>query len=168
MKSVDIFKRSRQLTLSFELNIDKWKSMDSTVRAAVSSGWKSIKYLNDDGTGVNDRIAEVPNDCGGIYIFLLKPDIIFPLHRYIMYIGRARRKKNYSLQARCRTYFKDSRPAVANMIEQWGKELFLFYLPVEDTDEFIEKIDQELIRVIIPPCNTQIPYHYTEKTDPLF
>ena len=68
----------------------------------------------------------------------------------------------------CRTYFKDSRPAVANMIEQWGKELFLFYLPVEDTDEFIEKIEQELIRVIIPPCNTQIPYHYTEKTNPLF
>lgn len=68
-QSVDIFQKSKLLTLAFELNIDKWDTMSETVKAAVSSGWQSIKYLNEEGTGVNSEIAQIPNDCGGIYIF---------------------------------------------------------------------------------------------------
>ena len=82
------------------------------------------------------------------------------MHRYIMYIGRARRGTNYSLRKRCQTYISDTRPKVARMIERWGKQLYLFFLPIYNTDEFIEKVERELIRVIIPPCNTQIPDHY--------
>ena len=97
-QSVDIFQRSKLLTLPFELNIDKWGTMNETIKAAVSSGWQCIKYLNEDGTRVNPEITQVPNDCGGIYIFLLKPDKIPQLHRYIMYIGRARRASSFSLR----------------------------------------------------------------------
>lgn len=75
-QSVDIFQRSKLLTLAFELNIDKWDTMKETVKAAISSGWQSIKYLNEEGTGVNPEIKQIPNDCGGIYVFLLKPDKI--------------------------------------------------------------------------------------------
>lgn len=107
-QSVDIFQKSKLLTLAFELNIDKWDTMSETVKAAVSSGWQSIKYLNEEGTGVNSEIAQIPNDCGGIYIFLLKPDKIPQLHRYIMYIGRARRASNFSLRQRCARYINDT------------------------------------------------------------
>lgn len=41
-QSVDIFQKSKLLTLAFELNIDKWDPMSETVKAAVSSGWQSI------------------------------------------------------------------------------------------------------------------------------
>ncbi len=58
-QSVDIFQRSKLLTLAFELNIDKWDTMKETVKAAISSGWQSIKYLNEEGTGVNPEIKQI-------------------------------------------------------------------------------------------------------------
>ena len=167
-QSVDIFQRSKLLTLEFELNIDKWNTMNETVKAAVSSGWQCIKYLNEDGMRVNSEITQVPNDCGGIYVFLLKPDKIPQLHRYIMYIGRARRASSFSLRRRCSQYINDSRPKVANMMSCWGKELYLFYLPIHDTDDFIEMVERELLRVIIPPCNSEIPDHYTLPEEDMF
>lgn len=160
-QSVDIFRRSKLLTIPFELNIDKWDTLSETVRTAVSSGWQCIKYLNEDGTGVNPEISQVPNDCGGIYVFLLNPNKIPQLHRYIMYIGRARRASSFSLRQRCAQYINDTRPKVADMMSCWGKELYLYYLPINDTDAFITQVERELIRVIIPPCNSDIPDHYT-------
>lgn len=167
-RRVDIFQRSKALTLPFELNIDKWATMNEEIFNFVSSGWQSIKYLNDEGTGLNTEISTVPDDCGGVYLFLLKPDLIPSLHRYIMYIGRARRKDSYSLRERCRTYINDERPLVADMMEQWGKKLYLYFLPINESDDFIDKVERELIRVIIPPCNTNIPDHYTMPSTPLF
>ena len=165
---VDIFERSLLFQQTFELDVDKWATMDDEIKTVVSSGWRSIKYLNDDCTAINDDIRNVPDDCGGIYVFLLKPDKIPNMHRYIMYIGRARRGANYSLRKRCQTYISDTRPKVARMIERWGKQLYLFFLPIYGTDEFIEKVERELIRVIIPPCNTQIPDHYVLPEEDLF
>lgn len=167
-QSVDIFEESLLFQLPFELNINKWNTMDDDIKRYVSSGWKSIKYLNDEGTAINKDINKVPNNSGGIYIFLLKPEVIPQMHRYIMYIGRAHRGANYSLRKRCSTYFTDDRPKVARMIKRWGKELYLFYLPITDSDDFIDKVERELIRVIIPPCNSQIPDHYTLPEQDLF
>lgn len=156
------------ISTKFGLNIDKWDTMKETVKAAISSGWQSIKYLNEEGTGVNPEIKQIPNDCGGIYVFLLKPDKIPQLHRYIMYIGRARRASNFSLRQRCAQYINDSRPKVADMMSCWGKELYLFYLPIKDSDDFIDQVERELIRVIIPPCNSNIPDHYILPEEKMF
>lgn len=167
-QNVDIFEESILFQVDFELNIDKWDTMDEGIKAVVSSGWKYIKYLNEDGTAVNDSICELPNDCGGIYIFMLKPDIIQKNHRYIMYIGRAHRATNYSLRKRCATYINDTRPKVARMISRWGRGLYLYYLPINGTDDFIDKVERELLRVVIPPMNSQIPDHYTLPEQNLF
>lgn len=164
---VDMCSRSKLLTLPFELNIDKWETVSADVKEAVSSGWQNIKFLNEDGTKISEEIINVPNDRGGIYLFLLKPDIIPGLHRYIMYVGRARRGNSFSLRQRCRDYLTDTRPLIAFMREYWGKDLYFFYLPIDD-DDFISKVEKELVRVIIPPCNSQIPHHYDEITHPLF
>ena len=164
---VDMCCRSKLLTLPFELNIDKWETVSADVKEVISSEWQNIKFLNEDGTKINEDIVNVPDDCGGVYLFLLKPDIITGLHRYIMYIGRARRGNSFSLRKRCRSYLNDTRPLIAYMRELWGKDLYFFYLPMDD-DAFISKVEKELLRVIIPPCNTQIPYHYDETNQPLF
>lgn len=167
-RRVDIFQRSKALTKSFELNIDKWNTIDAEILEFVSSGWQSVKYLDDEGTGLNTGISTVPNDCGGVYLFLLKPDLVPSLHRYIMYIGRARRKENYGLRQRCRTYINDERPLVADMMEQWGKDLYLYFLPINKEDDFIDRVERELLRVIIPPCNSDIPDHYTMPSTSMF
>lgn len=162
---VDILHRAKALTVEFELHIDIWDTLAEDVKSRIKTGWENIKYLNEAGDAVNDDIVKIPNDCGGIYVFLLKPDIISDIHRYIMYIGRARRKESFSLRKRCRTYFKDERPYVADMIETWGKKLYLYYLPIREPDEIIDKIEKELLRIIRPPCNSQLPGYYlgTEK-----
>jgi len=169
-QTVDIFgpERAALYQLPFELDIDKWNTISEEVKSAVSSGWKSIKYLNDDGTAINDDIKKLPNNRGGIYIFLLKPDKIPLMHRYIMYIGRARRANSFSLRKRCSTYFTDTRPKVYRMIKRWGSELYLYYLPINDSDDFIKKVERELLRVIIPPCNSDIPDHYVMPDEDLF
>lgn len=164
---VDMCCRSKIFTLSFELNIDKWLTIDADVKNIISSEWRSIKFLNEDATQINDDIASVPNDCGGVYVFLLKPDVIPGLHRYILYIGRARRAKGFSLKKRCQSYLTDSRPLIATMRELWGRDLYFYYLPL-DNDELIDKVERELLRVVIPPCNSQIPDHYYGPDQPLF
>ena len=125
---VDMCCRSKILTIPFELNIDKWETISDEVREAISAEWQHIKFMNPDGTDINDDISKVPNDRGGVYLFLLKPDIIKGLHRYIMYIGRAKRKKAFSLRKRCVSYIKDTRPSIAMMRELWGEYLYFFYL----------------------------------------
>ena len=159
MNTVDMCRREKELTLDFVLNIDKWKNVKLEVQQLVSGHWEFIKFLNDDCTGINKDISKVPNDKGGIYVFLLKPEVIPTLHTYIMYIGRVRKKQGFSLQRRCKEYLTDNRVKIAYMREMWGEELYFYYFPLED-DALIERVERELIRVIIPPCNTQIPDQY--------
>ena len=159
MNTVDMCRREKELTLDFVLNIDKWKTVNLEVQQLVSGHWEFIKFLNDDCTVINKDISKVPNDKGGIYVFLLKPEVIPTLHTYIMYIGRVRKKQGFSLQRRCKEYLTDNRVKIAYMREMWGEELYFYYFPLED-DALIERVERELIRVIIPPCNTQIPDQY--------
>lgn len=168
LQEVDIFERPLLFKLEFELDIEKWATINDEIKSFVSSGWSCIKYLNNEGTAINNDIRNLPNDCGGIYMFLLKPDKIPNMHRYIMYIGRAHRATNFSLRKRCVEYISDTRPKVARMMHRWGKELYLFYLPIDKTDDFIDKVERELLRVIIPPCNTQIPDYYVMPDEDLF
>lgn len=156
---VDIFVRKQALTLPFELNIDKWETMDEEVKNIVAGEWKNIKFLNEKGDALNEAISTVPNDVGGIYVFVLRPELIPNIHLYIMYIGRARRGKDFSLRKRCRSYMRDTRPLITAMIKLWGKALYFYYLPIED-DKLIEKVERELNRVIKAPCNTQYPDEY--------
>ena len=81
--TVDKFEEPMVYQLTFDLDIRKWATMDAEVKKAVSSGWESIKYLNDAGTALSDDIRKLPDDCGGIYLFLLKPDLLPQTHRYI-------------------------------------------------------------------------------------
>lgn len=159
MEIVDIFLRNKALTLPFELNIDKWETMDKEVRSIVSRGWKNIKFLNAEGNALNEAISAVPDNVGGIYVFVLRPELIPNLHLYIMYIGRARRCKGFSLRKRCKSYMRDTRPLIAMMRDLWGKALYFYYLPIED-DILIEKVERELNRVIKAPCNSQYPDEY--------
>lgn len=163
MNSVDMCamrNREKIFTQDFILHADKWDSIDSEIKRIVSGEWGKIKYLDDNGELSSD-INNLPNDKGGIYVFLLSPDIIYGLHRYIMYIGRARRQKEFSLRKRCRHYIRDTRPLVADMVVNWGRYLYLYYLPLDSDDE-ITRVEKELNRVIIPPCNSQIPEQYVE------
>ena len=120
-----------------------------------SNKWKEIKFLNDEGSDINPIISDVPNNCGGIYIFYLRSGIIPNSHEYIMYIGRVKYTEYQNLRKRFKEYIKDNRPKITIMREMWGKKLYIRYLPLSDNNT-IEKLEEELIRVIIPPFNEEI------------
>ena len=50
----------------------------------------------------------------------------------------------------------DDRNEISLMRKYLGRKLYFRYLPLDD-DDIIEKVEQELLRVILPPCNKQYP-----------
>lgn len=134
-----------------------WQSYSEKLRRITESDdWKEVKFLNDDASGLNSDINTVPKDCGGVYVFVLKGGIIPDIHMYIMYIGRAQFTDYQNLNKRLHEYLNDSRPKIRQMRETWGQYLFIRYLPLSDNNT-IKELEEELLRVIIPPCNEKYP-----------
>lgn len=143
--------------VAFVLNPNEiWDTFNSEMREIVQSDrWQEFKFLNEEGSEINPLISNVPNNSGGIYIFILRGDIIPNLHEYIMYVGRVKCTKTQNLRKRFREYIKDSRPKIMLMRKMWGKRLYIKYLPLTDNN-IITKLEKELIRVIVPPFNEEI------------
>lgn len=119
--------------------------------------WKETKFLTEDGKSLNTGMKSLPNDKGGIYLFYVKCDILPEVSNYLMYIGRARITENHSLRVRCRKYFyeyshNNERPKIQRLVEQWGKNLYLKYIELEDND-LITRLEKCLISSILPPSN---------------
>ncbi len=74
--------------LTFVLNPDEiWTTFNSKFKEITEKGdWHEVKFLNDDASDLNNDIKNVPNNCGGIYIFILKGNIIPNSHIYIFCI----------------------------------------------------------------------------------
>lgn len=144
-------------SIHFVLNPnDCWQTFNTDFLTIVNSKWNEIKFLNEDCTRISDQISTVPNNMGGIYIFFLRPDIIPCIHKYILYIGRVKYTANQNLRKRFREYVDDKRSDIDFMRETWGKDLYIMYLPLTDNC-LIDKLEKELIRTIVPPCNTDYP-----------
>lgn len=144
--------------LTFILNPDNiWSSYESECKKITEKGgWQEVKFLNQDESCLNPDIDNVPNNCGGVYLFILKGQIIPEDHTYILYVGRVQYTSTQNLRKRLKEYFGDNRPKIAKMRETWGGKLYIKYLPLKD-NSIITKLESELIRVIIPPCNEQYP-----------
>ena len=155
---IDMCSAIRNNSLHFTLNPQNcWESFNSDFKGIVNSDeWREIKFLNDSATGINDSIRTVPNDQGGIYVFFLKPDIIPCIHKYILYVGRVQYTDNQNLRKRFREYVQDQRSDILLMRETWGKDLYIRYLPLTD-NATICALEKELMRTIIPPCNSDYP-----------
>ena len=144
--------------LPFVLNPnDAWESFDTLKFESIMNGsWFEEKFLNNTTGELNNNLKSIPNDKGGIYVFIAKPNVIPDIHMYILYIGRALSTPSQNLRKRLRNYIKDSRPRIEMMRSKWGKYLYIRYLPLTD-NEIIEALEEELTRVIHPPCNIEYP-----------
>lgn len=157
-EAYDMCKAIKINSLHFVLNPqDCWHTMDEKFNSIINCDeWKEIKFMNDTATSINEMIETVPTDKGGIYIFFLRPDIVPVVHKYILYVGRVQFTQHQNLRKRFREYVTDSRGDIEFMRETWGKDLYIRYLPLTD-NELIKSLEKELIRIIVPPCNTDYP-----------
>lgn len=139
-----------------------WNDFDFTTLLKVNPIWKDeIKFLNDVGDDISDEMKALPDDKGGIYIFIIRCSVLPTISDYLAYIGRAQLSDSHSLKVRCRKYFYeyvgvDGRPKITRMIGQWGKDLYLKYAELDDNDDTV-KLEAQLINAILPPFNDEIP-----------
>ena len=155
---IDMCRAIQNNSLHFTLNPQNcWERFNADFNDIVNKDeWKEIKFLNDSATEINESINTVPNDKGGIYIFILRPNIVPCVHKYILYVGRVKCTKKQNLRKRFKEYVHDDRSAILLMRETWGKDLYIRYLPLTDNTT-ICALERELIRTIIPPCNSEYP-----------
>lgn len=144
--------------LTFILNPNNvWQSYNKELKLITESNkWREIKFLNDSATDINPKLNDVPQNTGGVYVFVLKGGVIPDVHMYIMYVGRVQYTKTQNLNKRLHEYWRDDRPKIRQMREVWGRDLYIRYLPLNDNTT-IKRLEEELIRVIIPPCNEVYP-----------
>lgn len=145
----------------YRLHQPLWVKHDFSVLDLNIHKWTTIKYLNGDGTDLNEQINEIPNNRGGLYLFCIKCNIIPGITDYPVYIGRAMHTEHQSLRKRCKEYYlkyarEDERPLITKMIGFWGNDLFLSYYELEKNDE-IEDYERMLINSLLLPFNTIIP-----------
>jgi len=154
---IDMCSKIKDKRIPFVLNPDDvWEKFDPALKPMITSGWQEVKFLDDSSETLHNSMSTLPNDNGGIYVFVVKPNIIPNVHQYILYVGRARCNERQNLRKRCREYLNDTRPKINLMREYWGKHLYIMYLPLSD-NHIIDKLENELIRAIFPPCNDKYP-----------
>lgn len=106
----------------------------------------------------------MPNNCGGIYIFLIKPNVIPDVHLYLAYIGRAKKTNYQNLRKRVSEYAcENERLKIVNMKRFWSPYLYVQYLPLpSETNDCIAELEKELIKTVLPPFNDKYPDIYDQ------
>jgi len=145
----------------YPLHQPMWSKYDLTAINIEFSQWTQIKYLNDDGTDFSDQISTLPDNRGGLYMFLVKCAVIKGLTEFPFYIGRAQLTDGQNLRKRCKEYFlkyrlNNERPKITRMFRYWDKDLYLCYIPLDD-NEVIRDFEKKLINSLLLPMNDQIP-----------
>lgn len=142
----------------------EWDRFPAHLRRFVEQPWMEFKYFVDGTNQINPAISNVPNDCGGIYIFLIKPNVIPDIHLYLAYIGRARNTPYQNLRKRVREYASENeRPKIVTMKRFWSPYLYVQYLPLPaESNDCIDELEKELIKTILPPFNDKYPEVYNQ------
>lgn len=125
----------------------------ATCSLPIKLKWKHVKFSPE-----NSR--HVPNATGGVYTFVVKPDIAeHPACSYLLYVGKA----DKSFRERYYAYIKDKRlgdksrrPHVEEMLNKWDGHLYFYYAEIE-RQELIQTIEQILLAAYLPPTNKSFP-----------
>lgn len=124
---------------------------------ANEANWsKEIKYLNDTNDDISDDIKKIPNDTGGIYMFIIKGISLTFIEKYIVYIGRCQYTYDQNIRKRAKEYFKDNRDFIKYMFSHWNNYIYYRYFPDTDNNRIIEN-EELLLNAIWPPFNPIIP-----------
>lgn len=159
IKKLDVSQDLLQMIFPFCLSTELWEKFNkfnNESKLIDFSKFQGIKYFGD-GKTLSKDIEKVPNDSGGIYIYVVENSVIPFSGKYIMYVGRARLTDNCNLRQRARSHFSQYKRGEENdrmerVFDNWSDYVYLFYLQMGDND-FIDLAEKELINALTPPCN---------------
>lgn len=151
----------RLRTEEFKMPTQLWSTFDFAKFDTSTMQWTEIKYLNDSSDDFNDDINLLPNNAGGIYMYIVKSPILPNISDYLVYIGRAQVSENHSLRVRCKKYFREylreqERPLITKMINYYKKFLYIKFCPLPDNIATVD-LEAALINALLPPFNNQVP-----------
>ena len=143
----------------YPMNWNKFRSAKSLNIRKVN--WKETKYLNEKGTGLNSGVKTITNKNGGIYLFIVKSDILPNISEYLVYIGRAQITAKHNLRVRVKKYFgeylsSNERPKITRMMQYWKRHLYIKYIEIND-NKITKTLEARLINTLLPPFNDVIP-----------
>jgi hypothetical protein len=148
-------------TFPFKLYPKNWEDFKIDKEFINALHWNEVKFLNDQGNDFSNEIKNLPNNRGGIYIFIIKSEVLPSISEYLAYIGRALYTDTHSLRVRCRRYLTEylnekERPKITTLMKLFGNRLYLKYTIIEK-NELIVELEAELINSLLPPFNDQVP-----------
>ena len=124
------------------------------------SKWKRIKVMDESGE-FSEELKRIPTAYGGIYVYCIVPNVIPNCGCFISYIGMASKTPTENLRRRVRSYKYElgagyKRDRIHNLFVRWGQYIYVYYLPVNASNEIIEELETRLIGCHVPPCNPEI------------
>lgn len=155
--SVDLEAYQNRFVMSPEL----WKKFTISDLPGVDfSQWKTVKLIENGS--FSDKLSEIPNDHGGIYVYCIEPNVIPNTGCYIMYVGKATKTEHENLRTRVRSYSRQlgenyNRDRLHRLFVKWGDYLYVHYLSVDATGDIITALEDRLIAAFGKPmCNSEI------------
>ena len=80
MDRLDMCEAVKLHRVPFVLNPSgEWARFPEHLKCFVEQPWTEFKYFVDGTNQINPAIVNVPNNCGGVYIFLIKPNVIYDI-----------------------------------------------------------------------------------------
>jgi len=147
--------------MTFILSPELWEKFNLEGINVDYSKWARVKMM-DAEKELSDETNRIPNDCGGIYVYVIVSPVIPNGGNYLMYIGKATKTENENLRARVRAYKKQfgekyNRSKLHAMFTKWGEYVYVYYLPMKSSATDIKEIEDRLIAAYgRPPCNKEI------------
>ena len=161
IKRIDVVQEMQLMTWTFCLSTELWEKYSERKSSVNLVELKKIKYFSDTGTELSEEVKQLPNDKGGIYLYVIENCVIPNSGSYIMYVGRARCTQNENLRNRAKSHFKqhvrhEENERLERLFDKWKPYIYLLYLPIDGNDE-IDLVEDELIIALTPPCNKEYP-----------
>lgn len=147
-------------TFKFSLIPSRWSEYEDFLNIGETD-WKEYKYFDELGN-VSEEVKKMPNDKGGIYLYVVKPPVPIKYTPIIMYVGRAHNNGNsQNLRKRVINYAREAkdlyrgRQSVRLLFSRYAEHLYVMYIPL-DKNADIDRLEKELISVIVPACNKDL------------
>jgi hypothetical protein len=156
-KAFDLGEELKLRKVGFFMHPDLWDKHKPVHLKAIRSNWTKIKYLNDAGDDFHNDVDNIPDNLGGIYLFVIRCPVMDEITEFLVYVGRAQKTDKQNLKKRCKEYFQKysnskERPKITRMFKYWKNHLYLYYQTFSTNQEIID-VEDQLIDCLIPPFN---------------
>ena len=161
VKNVDVVQNLRDMTWEFCFSTELWEHYLVEKHSIDLSKLIKIPYFAGDSTKLSKEVGLIPDDKGGVYLYVLENPMVPGSGRHIMYVGRARKTDTENLRARAKSHFAQYKRAEENsrlerLYDNWAPYVYFLYIPLDSNDE-IDQAEDELIVTLTPPCNLKYP-----------